>query len=57
VIPDDNDSDDDDNPLPILGPRIDDNDSDDDNDASVHHVIADGEEEDDRLYDGDGGPS
>jgi hypothetical protein len=55
VIPDDNDSEDDDNPLPILGPRIVDNDSDDETaDAPVHHVIADGEE-DDSLNDEDGG--
>jgi hypothetical protein len=57
LIPNDDDSDDEDS-IPILGPRIVDDDSDDE-DVHIpeHHVITDGEEEDnrDRLNDGDAG--
>jgi hypothetical protein len=49
VIPEDNDSDDDENSIPILGPRIVDNESNDESEEPEYHVIADGEEEGDRL--------
>jgi hypothetical protein len=54
LIPSDDDSDDDEDSVPVLGHRIIDDNSDEDVDAPGHHVITDGEEEDDRLNDDDG---